>query len=647
MLSMKASKILALLANNDPLPLTIKQIAAALEMSERSVGTYLKEVYAYCREQQLKVVNKPGVGILLKTGNRREELLTKLSGETPFYSSEYRVHYIISLLLNNWTTYTISLFADDLSVSKTTVEADLKEAERWFDGFDIKVLKKTGSGICLSGAELDIRRAIAAINRIFYTPQAKPLDRPRDYRLSDETLHRLTGAYRNCNIGYYTELIQRMDRYSRRPLTDIGFESMLEYLIVAQQRIKLGCYMPENFWPNKPNDRINIDVSVKILADALDLPKAEQDYVELLLCCTEWQYSEKRQEELYQNPRPELLRFTNELIAYISGVVGLDFTHDLLFHKVVYYFVRSSLLRVQYGIELLNPFLEDVKKTYPAIFYACFAAGTIYQQWVGRYPSENEISSLSLLVGGAVIRSDKKIHAVVVCAAGIGTAQIVARKIEDLQQQIRVSDILSFNELDRLENIRPQLVITTLPSLRTTYPMVVISPVLSERDLQKLSRACAEVYTKAAAPKESALLQLLKDELIFLDQELSKERALRLMAGQMERQGYVREGFYQDLLSREQIGSTALGKGVAIPHGVSGLVREPAIGLLRLPRSVDWGGEPVDLIFVLALNFSDIENTKAFFQAFYKMTSDLETVDLIRRAGTKEELRRIIAERCI
>ena len=38
--------------------------------------------------------------------------------------------------------------------------------------------------------------------------------------------------------------------------------------------------------------------------------------------------------------------------------------------------------------------------------------------------------------------------------------------------------------------------------------------------------------------------------------------------------------------------------------------------LLRLPRSVDWGGdEPVDLIFVLALNFSDIENTKAFFHA--------------------------------
>lgn len=32
---------------------------------------------------------------------------------------------------------------------------------------------------------------------------------------------------------------------------------------------------------------------------------------------------------------------------------------------------------------------------------------------------------------------------------------------------------------------------------------------------------------------------------------------------------------------------------------------------------MDWAGEPVSLIFMLALNFKDIESTRAFFNGFY------------------------------
>ena len=77
---------------------------------------------------------------------------------------------------------------------------------------------------------------------------------------------------------------------------------------------------------------------------------------------------------------------------------------------------RSAALRCRYGIELENPFLEDVKKTYPAVFSACFAAGSvIYPKVTGEELSENEVSYLSLLIGGAIVRSEKKISAVVIC----------------------------------------------------------------------------------------------------------------------------------------------------------------------------------------------------------------------------------------
>lgn len=652
MLSEKAAKIMAILVNNDKCPITVRQISAMLEISERSVSTYLKEVYEYCRKKGIEVTNKPGLGILVSVGTQKQAVLSELAvSEKPYYTSEYRVNYIISLLLNNWTTYTIALFADDLNVSKTTVENDLLEAEAWLLKYGIRVLRKVGAGICLEGEELNIRKAIVAINRWFFKPSPRLPKGPGDYRLGEATLLRLAGTYRNCDIGYYIDIIRRADRMGKRQLTDRGFEAMLEYLIVTHRRIQLGHIMPAGFWQDNPHDRINIEDCTAVYAEELKLPEGEREYVELLMCCMEYQNSPTRVEELFENPLPDILSVTEQVIQYVSNIIGVDFSRDILLKKTLYYYNRSALLRIKYGIEMQNPFMEDVKKTYPAIFSACFAASSIYYKAAGQYPSENEISHLSLLIGGAVVRSDKKINAVIICAAGIGTSQIVARKIEDRLPQINVILTLSFTQLPELSALNPQLIITTIPDIRCDYPTVTISPVLSDEDIRKINRACSAIYTKARGAKEHGggnMLDLLHDRLIFLDYDgLSKEKLLRFMAERLSEEGYVSEGFLADVMERERIGSTALGSGVAIPHGVSGLVRRPAICLMRLRQSINWSGEPVNLIFMLALNFEDISSTKLFFKAFYHLTGNTGTIQLLTQAGSAEEIKRIIAERCV
>ena len=58
------------------------------------------------------------------------------------------------------------------------------------------------------------------------------------------------------------------------------------------------------------------------------------------------------------------------------------------------------------------------------------------------------------------------------------------------------------------------------------------------------------------------------------------------------------------LRSRERLGSTAIGHGIAIPHGRTSAYDDARGAFLRLQRPVDFGasdGEPVDLVFAMAV----------------------------------------------
>lgn len=95
-----------------------------------------------------------------------------------------------------------------------------------------------------------------------------------------------------------------------------------------------------------------------------------------------------------------------------------------------------------------------------------------------------------------------------------------------------------------------------------------------------------------AAPAVLAALKVKNKKQAL--QELAARAAA--VAGRSERE------IFDTLLQRERLGSTGIGRGVAIPHGKLAKL-DRLIGLFaRLERPVDFDaldGEPVDLIFLL------------------------------------------------
>ena len=99
--------------------------------------------------------------------------------------------------------------------------------------------------------------------------------------------------------------------------------------------------------------------------------------------------------------------------------------------------------------------------------------------------------------------------------------------------------------------------------------------------------------------------ELTRPDLIFTDLPATdRQGVLRALAGRVAEQGLVASGedLFQKLWEREQLGTTGIGSGIAIPHcKLPGLARGVvAVGLT--PQGVDFGaadGKPVQVLFLV------------------------------------------------
>ncbi|ELQ6016371.1 PTS 2-O-a-mannosyl-D-glycerate transporter subunit IIABC [Cronobacter sakazakii] len=87
----------------------------------------------------------------------------------------------------------------------------------------------------------------------------------------------------------------------------------------------------------------------------------------------------------------------------------------------------------------------------------------------------------------------------------------------------------------------------------------------------------------------------------------TRDEAIAALAGLLASHGKLHDhtAFVNEVMQREALGPTALGEGLAVPHGKCAAVREAAFAVATLREPVAWqgveGDEPVQLIFLLAI----------------------------------------------
>ena len=148
------------------------------------------------------------------------------------------------------------------------------------------------------------------------------------------------------------------------------------------------------------------------------------------------------------------------------------------------------------------------------------------------------------------------------------------------------------------------------------------------------------------------LSELVPDQGVFLDVRADSQRGvLEEITRLLVQVGLVNEeeraGLCQVIAERENVCSTAVGFGVAIPHAYFEKLAKPMVIISRLAEPVDYcspDDQPVDLIFLLLGPERVPKKHIQILSKIVRMIKDMQFDSELREAKTPAEARQALLE---
>ncbi|ENA4753996.1 PTS 2-O-a-mannosyl-D-glycerate transporter subunit IIABC [Escherichia coli] len=136
-----------------------------------------------------------------------------------------------------------------------------------------------------------------------------------------------------------------------------------------------------------------------------------------------------------------------------------------------------------------------------------------------------------------------------------------------------------------------------------------------------------------------------RDALCLNARFTSREEAIHALTQRLAALGKISntEQFLEEVYRRERLGPTALGEGLAVPHGKTAAVKEAAFAVATLSEPLQWEGvdgpEAVDLVVLLAIPPNEAGTTHMqLLTALTTRLADDEIRARIQSATTPDEL---------
>lgn len=614
--------------------LQLAEISEKYQISERIVRKKIRELNDELNESGLPSVSINGEGIL-RFEVREEGLLEQIQTfimNNDFYtyhlSKNERKTILAMLLLNQEKYVTAAWISEYISTSRNTVISDLNDLKDWFLKHNMKLVSQVQKGYIVEASEGDIRSGMLKLFELNL----------------DEEKYGAMGAFhvfghlllKEIQYQGRYETIQKVLREEELRhdcfLSDFSFSVAVYELLILAERVKKGKTLEQERQPDWENASLSSKYPLSRavldrLAEefSLDIPAAEAE--NFVFCLRRKSYLKSGTNNVDQLVIPVLI---GEVIYRIISRFRINFYLDFALYDLLVDHMKSSVYRMSSGEVLENPFRGEIEKGYPEVFCTVEECLKPLEDYLGVKVPRDEVSFLVMYFASMLERDklermrERKVPAVLVCAMGRGTVQLMLAKLKQLEDVLEITDVRSSHELKDMGNINDQLVISTV-----AFPdgeiknILMVSPLLEQEDIYRIRRKATKLrenwsggqtaetgkfLKKQKKAERNSLGAMLSADRIALKQEAqSWEEGVRAAGRLLYESGAVTYEYIEAMVENIKVNGSyvVIYSGIAAPHAEQekGAVREAA-SLVSLKKPVVFGNsenDPVSYIIGLSI----------------------------------------------
>ncbi len=498
----RAKQILKILLTEEE-AIPVKSLAEKIGVSKRTTQRELEYISSYLKGYEIKYFSKTGVGIWLEgTKEEKKRFLSFLcqneSLDVP--GKEERRKRLILEILKEKGLKKLFYYSSQFGVSEATASTDLEAIGEWLSGFGLDIKRKPGSGVYVEGTEENYRRAI---REFIYSNLDTRLLR-ESYESTDEIPGEYGYAIKSGMDGILDENIMKkvmecinnIDDGRIVSLTENSYMGLVIHISIAINRIMKDEVIEES--SKIENDIVkDLDYSLaqKIAGSleeyfAITIPEIEITYI--------WLHIKGSKHEKVQYGTTQLAaggqirQLVNEMIDAFDKENAYLIKQDDEFLQGLLAHLQPTIIRLVHGMQIHNPMLEDIKKSYVELYQKCENVAMVLGKSLGKEVPPEETGFLTVHFGAAMVRLEgrkeklRKVHTGVVCSSGIGISRLMSSKLKKVFQNKMVVSAYGKNDVTPYIIGKTDFFISSIPLEIDDVPVLYVNPLLNEKDMDEI-----------------------------------------------------------------------------------------------------------------------------------------------------------------
>lgn len=464
----KSEKILNYIAVSQEC-VSVEMLEKTFKLSRRSVYYEICKINEWlvsCNLPELQKIRGKGYYIENKTKQQLENFKNKTSNRNIYiFSPMERAYIIICYVIYSGNPVYIQDLMECCNVSRNTVFNDLKIVSAILKEYDTALEYKPKEGYFIEGDEITIRALfLYFFNTI--TPLVKNGLLPF---ISAESIW-----------GYYGRL-KKLEADLNVIYTE-GILFSLSALFPIMLRNKENLTFPDI----KLEELLNIREYQLTEEYFPELAESERIYLCLHLLGSRVSAAS---EEIFKNRLdPAIYEMVKACVAEFEKAACVIFENREELERALFVHVSASRYRYEYGIQVGNPILDDVKREYPELFDITKIVCGYIENQMGVPVSDGEVAYLALHFGAHLqvnARTDLKLRILIVCSAGISTGNMIKHELCRMLPDVKIVGVAAAETIS-LELLNTCDLIVSTIKLNCLIPVIMVHPVLDALDKRNI-----------------------------------------------------------------------------------------------------------------------------------------------------------------